>query len=214
MFKFFNSPQNKVHIVSDPHIGHDRDFILNPRGYENVYQHDNESVSIWNDRVGPDDTVFCLGDVIFGKDAEVRFYEWLKQVNFRHLYVMSGNHDSGYRQTRKRLGQQFDMDGNGGKNVYFIPNYYEISVDSQQIILCHYPIISWNGMSHGSWMIHGHCHNNLVGKPIGDLLYSGKCLDVGIEAFHGPVSFDELKKILDERPIVSFDHHVEGIKAP
>lgn len=30
-------------------------------------------------------------------------------------------------------------------------------------ILCHFPIAEWSGMTHGSWHIYGHIHNNTGG---------------------------------------------------
>ena len=65
----------------------------------------------------------------------------------------------------------------------------------QKIVLCHYPIADWQGMSHGSWHLHGHIHSsggayNEFNRKQGLLRY-----DVGCDANgHSPVSFDELRE--------------------
>jgi calcineurin-like phosphoesterase family protein len=56
-------------------------------------------------------------------------------------------------------------------------------------------MMSWNGISKGSWMIHGHIHNNVnsdywqLVKVMPNLLNAG----VDINNFE-PVSFNELEK--------------------
>ena len=45
----------------------------------------------WNARVGPNDTVWHLGDLQFRSDGDAT--SWLKQLG-GHIWVLRGNHDS------------------------------------------------------------------------------------------------------------------------
>lgn len=51
------------YFTSDLHIGHDKDFLYKPRGFDSIEQHDTAIVKRWNDIVTPDDTVYILGDL-------------------------------------------------------------------------------------------------------------------------------------------------------
>ena len=70
-----------------------------------------------------------------------------------------------------------------------------LKIDGQKIVLCHYPIADWQGMSHGSWHLHGHIHSsggayNEFNRKQGLLRY-----DVGCDANgHSPASLDELRE--------------------
>ena len=101
------------------------------------------------------------------------------------------------------------------KTVHLVPNYYEIFVNKQPIVLCHYAILSWNGMSHGSWHIFGHSHNSLKETNwVNNNYLNGKCLDVGVESCESPMSFNELKIVMDNKPIVFSDHHSKNTSTP
>ena len=69
-----------------------------------------------------------------------------------------------------------------------------LKIDRQKIVLSHYPMVDWQGMSHGSWHLHGHIHScggayNKFNLRQGLLRY-----DVGVDAnSYAPVSLDELK---------------------
>ena len=68
--------------------------------------------------------------------------------------------------------------------------------DSEHLILSHYPIISWEGMRKGTFMIHGHQHLK------GDARFGqGRRMDVGICGSPGfrPYHVDEVLGILKER---------------
>ena len=41
-----------------------------------------------------------------------------------------------------------------------VDDYKKIHDNGNTIILCHYPIVEWDGFFHGTWHIYGHIHNN------------------------------------------------------
>ena len=210
MIKFKTSERN-VFFTSDPHMDHDRDFVWEVRGYKSAVEHKEGVIKKWNEVVTPNDIVFSLGDFQFGKDSEKNMIETLQRLNFSEIFLIQGNHGSGWKQLKQNKGRHFDL---GDKKVNLSPDYMELIVDGQPIVVCHYPIVSWNGQGKGSFMLHGHCHGNLANTEIGKILYKAKIMDVGIDRLGRPMSFAEVKEILDAREAVSFDHHNSQTQNP
>lgn len=76
----------------------------------------------------------------------------------------------------------------------------------QQIIMTHYPILSWNRAHYGSWHLHGHCHGSLM-KSNQDY-YKRKVIDVGCNVIdYTPASYEEIKGVMLKKDIISVDHH-------
>lgn len=71
---------------------------------------------------------------------------------------------------------------------YKIYDLYTINYNKKQVILCHYPIIDWAGIDYGSYMVHGHIHDNYVPR---ERMY---CCSVECTNFE-PVTFEELQQI-------------------
>lgn len=219
--KFVDNEVSRVFFFSDFHHSHDPEWdvpLWKLRGFNSIEEHDRVLMENWNKKVSENDIVFYLGDLIVGagKEGYNTFVNTLLKLEFNTLYVMPGNHYSGFKQL---------FDGNFAhdsidqflrikilselrESIYFIPNYYEISVNGQSIVLCHYPILSWNKMSQGAWHLHGHCHGNLhKTKWIENNYYKGKVLDIGPECNNEPISFNELKQIFKSRIELKVDHH-------
>lgn len=224
----FQTDKSNWFVWSDPHVGHAKSFILNPRGFEckfdddasllrAVQKHDKAIYSALNERVTSNDILFLLGDTSVGMNSGDNFRKFVKSIQYKELYLMPGNHFSGYKQVFSELmdaGEKIDKfyrlpwHIETGKTVYLIPNYYEIVVNNQYLVLSHYPLASWNHASHESWMIHGHCHGNY--KFSGKDMEVGKILDVGVECFAKPLNFAEVKKIMDNKLIYAPDHHLNS----
>jgi calcineurin-like phosphoesterase family protein len=85
-------------------------------------------------------------------------------------------------------------------------DYLEISIESNLIILFHYPISIWRECHKNSWCIVGHSHNTYFPstKKCKD---QGKILDVGWDSFNKPLSYFEVKKIMDTKIYKEKDHH-------
>lgn len=116
----------KIYVTSDLHFGHDREFLYKPRGYNTIEEHDACLVSIWNQTVSPEDTVYLLGDVMLNDNARGMY--WLAQLNGK-IIVITGNHDT---NTRIALYQNLP-------NVEVIGYATVIKYKKYNIYLSHYP---------------------------------------------------------------------------
>lgn len=85
---------SNIWITSDTHLGHDRDFIWKPRGFNSVDEMNNEIIKRWNEKVQPEDIVYHLGDVMLGNNEVGE--NFLKQLNGNIKFII-GNHDTNSR---------------------------------------------------------------------------------------------------------------------
>jgi len=203
-------------VVSDLHYGHDRDFIWGKRGFQSCHEHDSIIAQEWNRRVTNQDEVCHLGDLSFGDQSGEKTKELLLSLNFKTLYLMGGNHTSGFKklydQARKEFfGKETDLEvfplatKLQHKQIVFLPNLVEVKVGRDVFILCHYPIISHNSQAHGTYMVCGHSHGNcaVTNRYTG----KGRRIDVGIENFGGPVPLKFVVDFLKDRDYDCVDHH-------
>lgn len=184
----------KAFFWSDTHFFHKAAAYA--RGYDNVVRM-NEDLIKAAQVVPEDGTLFLLGDVSFGKFDETKAV--LGRIPGKKVLVM-GNHDSGLA---KHLEKLFDEVHHllRVKVVEYVPPTGR-KEKLAEIVCCHYPLLVWDKMHHGTWHLHGHCHGSLQhpGKV-------GKMLDVGCDEWLWPLSYSIVKRELDSQPIVSYDHH-------
>lgn len=176
---------SKVWFSADTHFGHTNIIDLAKRPFLSVEKMDSELVDHWNTVVGIKDVVYFLGDLTFKGREKGSLY--LKALHGRK-HLIYGNHDS---NAIRSLPYWESVSG-----------YTEVNLNGTRIILCHYPILSWNGMHHGSMHLHGHCHNNIPS--------SSQRLDVGVDAWaYYPVSLPEILARAKNLPKHVFpeDHH-------
>ena len=204
MFKPLLLNSKEVVWSSDLHHGHAKPFIYEKRGAKDIAQHDDEQLERINARGGSRASLIHLGDIILGADSAPRLKELLGKLNYYDIYLLPGNHFSGLIQMYNEYGARFQVNG---RRVIILPNYAEFVVCGQPVVTCHYPLAAWNGESHGAWHFHGHCHGNLAGKPVGDVLYNRRCLDVGMDNFPNGVSFDDASRIFQDKTVYPPDHH-------
>lgn len=184
---------SKPFFTSDLHFFHKNviEYCDRPWTFE---EQTEQLINRWNSKVGKHDIVYHLGDFTFAGRKQASKVAWILQRLNGHKYFIRGNHDSDSLWSQQEVSDQ----------VVWLKDYRETSIDGQKIILCHYPLASWNGMHRGSWMLHGHCHGSYQGD--------GKILDVGIDnhAQHQVFSWEEIEQFMATREIVEVDHHKEG----
>jgi calcineurin-like phosphoesterase family protein len=84
-----------IYFTSDLHIGHDKDFIYKPRGFNDVFEMDNAIIKNFNEVLKYDDTLYILGDIVMG--GEQFHKEWNRVLNSlpcAEVYYIIGNHDT------------------------------------------------------------------------------------------------------------------------
>lgn len=83
-----------IWVASDLHLGHDRQFLWGPRGFQSSLEHDEAVVRNWNAVVESEDDVYVLGDIMLGDNAHGA--EYFSRLNGR-IHLVRGNHDSDVR---------------------------------------------------------------------------------------------------------------------
>ena len=70
------------------------------------------------------------------------------------------------------------------------------------IICCHFAMLTWHKMHHGTWHLHGHSHGSLV-YP-----HEARIHDVGVDANNlRPISYEEVHEIMRDKRFTVVDHH-------
>lgn len=214
-----NINQQNVFFTSDPHYHH-KQLVLGSsswedkndcRKFKSLEEHDDTLVNNINNLVSKDDILFCLGDWAFGSyngDNIYKSFEFRERINCKNIHLILGNHDQEIRDNKSNLQGIFSS-VSFYKEMYIIePSTLEgVKAEKQHICMMHYPIRSWNKMRKGSFMLHGHCHNNLPDLVIkGDL---AKTMDVGVDTHKEfrPYSYEEVKEIMSKRHNLTEDHH-------
>lgn len=185
---------SQILFTSDTHFWHKNIIELGHRSYANLDEMHAALIANWNKCVKPDDSIYHLGDFSFGGPTKVESI--LKQLN-GIKYLVRGNHDDSV--LKDSCIKYFEW----VKDIYYLKVPDEsVEGGSQGIVLCHYPIASWQNMHHGAWHLHGHCHGTL---PVDKFL---KRTDVGVDnSCMRPVSYERLKDIMATREFRPVDHH-------
>lgn len=191
--------------------------IWKRRGFESVQEHDEAIVKNWNSKATDKTIGFLLGDIMFGMGGSKEFMSLMRQLKFHRLFVMSGNHHAGFKQVFDEIDSNtLYVDGNYSKEVIFVPNYLEAYINGQPIVMCHYPVLSWNGAGKGSWMLFSHVHGSLGNSELGRMYLNngGYNLEVSVEATKFPLTYGEIGAIMKTKSKFKTDHHDETASTP
>lgn len=189
----FDSSKTKIFFTSDSHFHHENIMKYCNRPFSSIEEHDKTLIDKWNEKVGPDDVIFHLGDFAFASEHYIK--RVLEQLNGKK-YLVFGNHD--WRRMTKSICEQYFED---------VSQQMVIRIDEQLIYLNHFPFLcfsgSWKGLD-ASWQIFGHVHsgpNNKTGLDNDRLQYLFPTqFDCGVDHnnFY-PYSFEEIKEIINEQ---------------
>ena len=186
-------------FISDTHFGHEKTCTVFKRAdgsplrpFTNAEEMDEFMVKAWNERVGPKDKVYHLGDVVINR----KFLHILGRLNGDKVLIR-GNHDifklEDYTQYFRDI-RAFDV-----KNG---------------MIFSHVPIHP-ESLGRFGTNIHGHLHANRVKKIVGVNAKTGEleygdidnryhCVCVEQTDF-APISLEEVnKRIVDEGGHIGF----------
>lgn len=200
--------ENNWFVASDYHAYHDKNFIIEPRGFTDIKNYNEWLIESHNERVRPTDNVLFLGDFVVGagggKQAMDAGNELISRTN-GNWFMLFGNHNSFisalYKET---LSQYLDMyirpeDKQylqsieiyplthyhySGKKITFLDKFIEgnikINNGNYRYSASHYPIASWPELSRGAISLNGHEHSNLNDWSPFEL-HKGKKLDCGVD---------------------------------
>jgi calcineurin-like phosphoesterase family protein len=158
-----------VFFTSDTHFGHGGALGLYRRPFASVAAMNEALVERWNETVGPDDTVWHLGDFAIRQRPPV-VADLLARLN-GFKYLVAGNNDP--PATRELEGWES------------VQPYHELKADGISLVLCHYPFRSWRNMGRGGVNLHGHSHGRLKPLP--------RQFDVGVDVWgFRPVTLSEI----------------------
>ena len=86
----------KVFFTSDTHFNHANVITYCARPFSSLDEMNREMIARWNAVVGPEDTVYHLGDFAMGKASE--WPGFLQQLNGAKKILIRGNHDRSAKQ--------------------------------------------------------------------------------------------------------------------
>lgn len=186
-------------FTSDTHWNHGNIIKYQPnRECQDIEEHNEKLVERWNRKVPKSAIVFHLGDFGWYKKQDYdKARALIKSLNGQ-IFWIKGNHDYGeFMSAVEDLFVKVDK-------MMDIRIYDEDAPHkTQDIVLCHYPLLVWNKAYYGAWQLHGHCHNNL-NEP-----FLTTRMDVGVDAHPllEPFSYQEVKAIMKTREYIPIDHH-------
>lgn len=176
-------------------------FSIGYRNKQEANDYMNELlIERWNSKISQTDEVYHMGDFFWCGAAKAKAI--LDRLNGIKFWIR-GNHDK-----PGDLADQF----------VWVKDYYPLNVHDnfedadgdikqyhQPIILCHFPLLSWDRMAHGSWHLHGHCHGSIDNT----WNRTGLRKDVGVDT-NGlyPYNYEEIKRHMTLRTVVPVDNHV------
>ena len=174
-----------VWFTSDSHFGHanicrgvskwntgdEEEFIKATRNFPDLETMNEHIVDNINNCVGENDWLIHLGDFSFGGIENIEVFR--SQIKCKNIVLILGNHDHHIENNKENVR----------KNFTHVAHYEELDVTVEnrlgaakhKFVLCHYPIVSWNNMPRGAFMLHGHQHlkgDSRVGE--------GRRMDVGM----------------------------------
>lgn len=141
------------YYIADSHFFHENlNTKMDYRGFESGEAMNQYMLKKWNDKVRKNDEVVILGDLSWGNAEETN--KLLEQLHGR-LYLILGNHDR-FLKDKEYNASRFE----------WIKSYEELNDNKRKIVLCHYPIMCYNGQyrvdaegNPKSYMLYGHVHN-------------------------------------------------------
>ena len=80
-----------IWFCSDLHLGHDKEFVWQARGFKSVDEMNRKIIENLNEVVMPEDDLYILGDLILGNIEEGK--KLLRRIPGK-VHVILGNHDS------------------------------------------------------------------------------------------------------------------------
>ena len=182
-----------VFFTADHHFGHSNIIKYENRPFANAHEMDEEMIKRWNQRIGPKDQVYHLGDVSLLRPEKTK--EILDRLDGK-IYLIKGNHDKS--ALKPICADRFE----------WIKDYHFLKVSNgPMIVLMHFCLRVWDRKRHDVWHLFGHSHSNL--PEIADEL----AVNIGVDCWDFyPVSLEELEVRMEEK-MPAWEERKGSIKA-
>ncbi|MCM1134615.1 MAG: metallophosphoesterase family protein [Clostridium sp.] len=148
------------YYIADLHFFHGAmNDSMDNRGFAGVEEMNEYMLAKWNKKVRKNDDVVIIGDLSWGSGQETNLL--LNRLKGR-LHLVLGNHD--------RFVKDKAVDITRFK---WIKQYAEVSDNKRKVVLCHYPVMCYNGQyrldekgNPKTYMLYGHVHDTQDEKLI------------------------------------------------
>jgi calcineurin-like phosphoesterase family protein len=191
-----------IYFTSDTHFGHANIIRHCNRPFATVESMDAALLDAINQRVGPEDTLYHLGDFCFRSGDPDRYRAAMR---CKHVVLILGNHDP-----RTKDGRPKEKFAGLFKDVR---DLMRIEVEHEgverTIVMCHYALRVWEKSHHGAWHLFGHSHGSLPDDP------AALSWDVGVDAnAFTPLSVEDIAAIMVRKRFAPVDHHRDRRESP
>lgn len=151
-----------IWVTSDTHFNHKNVIKYCNRPYKDVDEMNQSLIKNWNSCATPQDDIYHLGDFCFGDPSSIIY-----QLN-GNIFLVPGNHDHRLLKWLKK---------NTTNKIKVLDSIYEFRYPLLQlpVVMCHYPLETWNRKHYGSIHLHGHAHGQLNSSTVPNRL------DVGVD---------------------------------
>jgi len=183
---------NNIFLTSDTHFFHRNILQYCNRPFSTVEEMNDALIKNWNTVVKPNDIVYHLGDLTLSTRVEL-VDEILGRLNGT-IRLVKGNHDKWLKK--------YNLLENKDK-IEWIRPYNKETLGGHEIIMCHFPFLTWDGSYRGSIHCHGHAHGGNDHLNVGT-----KRIDVGVDAVGMklfPIHLDDVIKYTQDGK--NIDHH-------
>jgi len=141
------------YYIADCHFFHGTlNTKMDRRGFADVDSMNQYMIDKWNAKVKSTDEVVIIGDLSWGNAEETN--KLLNKLRGR-LYLIQGNHD------RFLTNNNYNV-----SRFVWIKPYAEMHDNGRKVVLCHYPIMCYNGQyklddkgNPKTYMLYGHVHD-------------------------------------------------------
>ena len=131
---------------SDQHLDHYNIIKHSNRPFTNVNEMNRTMIENCKSIVQPNDELYFGGDICMNLTPEI--LSMIKSINCKK-YLVKGNHDK--KSLKNKNFRDLFVD---------IRDIMTIHDNDKTIVLCHYPMIEWDGYFRGTYHFYGHVHNN------------------------------------------------------
>lgn len=179
-----------TYFTSDTHFYHKNIIKYCSRPWKTTHEMNEGLITLWNQIVKPEDTVYILGDFSFHNSNE-RIKQLTNRLNGNKILI-KGNHDNKIKETNyKELGFVNLLNS---EKIYL--------EDGTQINISHYPYKNEGDHTKierfydkrlsddGNWLLCGHVHTSWKRKK--------RMINVGVDMWgFQPISLDLIKGIIN-----------------